>query len=137
MTRYERAALTATVGWRISGHARSKAAARGFEVREILLAAAEPEVAYEQSHYGTGRFMHQRGDAAVAVDVASRTVITVLWRHETHWTDAEAQHRDRAPSRNHSGRTRPPPARHDPPPLPGGCGSWPYGLLIDVARADS
>ena len=85
--------LAATVGWRLSRHAREKSSARGLPVRDVLLAAAHPQIAYTQDDYGIGRRMHQRGDVAVAVDIDSMTVVTVLWRHVGPWTDDQARRR--------------------------------------------
>lgn len=85
--------LVAAVGWRLSRHARQMAAVRGFPVRDVLLAAADPQIAYSQYDYGPGRWMHQRGDVAVAVDLDSMTVVTVLWRNEDPWTDSQARSR--------------------------------------------
>jgi hypothetical protein len=85
--------LAATLGWRLSRHAREKAASRDFTVREVLLAAADPRVRYSQNDYGPGRWMHQRGDVAAVVNIDSMTIVTVLWRHGETWTDDQARDR--------------------------------------------
>lgn len=88
--------LTGTVGWRLSRHAREMCLARGFPVRDVLLAAAHPQIAYTQDDYGIGRRMHQRGEVAVVVDIDSMTIVTVLWRHVDPWTDGHARMRSKA-----------------------------------------
>lgn len=88
--------IHATLGWRLAGHARARAHARGFDLRDVLLTAADPEVSYEQSNYGEGRWMHQRGDIGVAVHLPSKTVITVLLRSEAEWNDDDARGRHAA-----------------------------------------
>ncbi len=85
----DRGQLLRTVGWRLSGHARAAATRRGFHLADVLLAAANPEVAYTQEHRGAGRAVHQRDDIAVVVDRANRTVITVLLRSQVPWTDVD------------------------------------------------
>lgn len=71
--------------WTLCSHARKRAAELGFPLIELLRAAADPEQAYEQSRYGPGRWMHQRGDVAVAVNRQTRTVITVVLRRQDNW----------------------------------------------------
>jgi hypothetical protein len=87
--------LGGTIGWKLTGHARRAAAERGFDLRDVLMAAASPEVRYTAYDYGIDREIRQRGDLAVAVHEPSRTVITVLWRHQERWTDQEARSRAR------------------------------------------
>jgi hypothetical protein len=81
--------LRATLGWRLSAHARTKARARSVSVREVLEVVAAPDVTYTAFSYGPGRYVYQRGELAVVVLPASRIVVTVLWRHDGHWTDDE------------------------------------------------
>jgi hypothetical protein len=86
-------ALRATLGWRLSSHARVAAASRGFTVAEVLLAAVSPEVRYTSYGYGEDREVRVAGDVAVVVNARTRTVITVLWHHGTEWTDEQARSR--------------------------------------------
>lgn len=74
--------------WTLTRHAHERARLRGFPVLEVLLAAARPDVSYEQGHRGPGAAIHQRGTLAVAVDTRSKTVVSVLHRRVTTWTDA-------------------------------------------------
>jgi len=76
--------LTRTLGWRLLGHARERAAELGYSRAEVLLAAAEPEVTYIANRY-PGRAIHQRGDVAVVCWPADRVVCTVLLRTEQRW----------------------------------------------------
>jgi hypothetical protein len=68
-------------GWQLTEHAKERAETRGYDIREVLHAAAEPEQTYASPKYGPTAAIHQRGDLAVAVDVATRTIISVL--HKT------------------------------------------------------
>lgn len=70
--------------------------ARALDLREVLLTAADPEVSYEQSNNGEGRWTHQRGDIGVAVHLPSKTVITVVLRTEAEWNDGDARARHAA-----------------------------------------
>jgi phage-related baseplate assembly protein len=81
--------LRRTLGWRLTAHARSAARSRGFNLQEILLTAADPEVVYTAYDYGPDREVRQRGDVAVVVDSSSEVIVTVLWRHLDSWTDSE------------------------------------------------
>jgi hypothetical protein len=56
----------------------------------VLLTVQDPEVTYSQTTYGEGRVMVQRGMLAVAVDLPSRTIVTVLHRLTEHWSDEAA-----------------------------------------------
>ena len=85
--------INGTVGWRITGHARQRARSRGFGLRDVLLTAAGPDLAYEQSNYGPGRWVHQRGDIGAVVHRSTKTVITVLLRSEVQWDDEDARRR--------------------------------------------
>jgi len=74
-----------TTGWRLTAHARARAAELGFELIELLLAAAHPELSYAQPDRGPHQAMCVRGDVAVAVDLASLTIITVVLRRDDAW----------------------------------------------------
>lgn len=80
--------LRATLGWRITEHARGAAARRHVTIREILEVIAAPEVTYTASNYGDGRYVYQRGMIALAVHQATKAVLTVLWRTTEDWDDA-------------------------------------------------
>jgi hypothetical protein len=84
--------LRMTLGWRLTEHARTAARSRGFGLPEVLLTAADPEVVYTAYDYGPDREIHQRGDVAIAVVRSSKTILTVLWRHEDQWTDVQVLH---------------------------------------------
>jgi hypothetical protein len=86
-----RRALQSSLGWRLSGHARTAARARGFAVADVLLACVDPQQTYPTLNHGPGREVRQRGHIAVAVDPHSKTVITVLLRSQQHWTDTDAR----------------------------------------------
>ncbi len=81
--------MAKTVGWRLSRHAKSALANRGFAVEEVLLAAALPDVRYTSYNYGDDREVHIRGDVAAVVHAGSMTVITVLWHTQEAWEDQE------------------------------------------------
>ncbi len=85
--------LHATIGWRLTSHARRAAAARQYSTREILLAIADPEVSYTSYDYGSNRMVHKRGDLAVVADHGSQVVITVLLNSYERWTDDDARGR--------------------------------------------
>lgn len=78
--------MDSTTEWTICRHARARASELGFALIDLLVAAAEPEQSYEQSRYGPGRWMHQRGDVAVAVNRQTRTIITVVLRRPDQWS---------------------------------------------------
>ena len=80
--------LAATLGWRLTGHARMAASRRGFDVADVLLTAAAPDLTYSQEEHGVGRALHRRGHLAVAVHVPTKTVITVLLNSTEEWDDA-------------------------------------------------
>ncbi len=83
--------LAQTVGWRVAGHAWAAASRRGFEMQDVLLAAAAPELTYSQEDHGPGRAIHRRGNIAVAVHTPTRTVITVLLNSAEEWDDADCR----------------------------------------------
>lgn len=88
--------LRRTLGWRPTRHARAAAAVRGFDMRDVLLAAQAPEESWDQSYFAPGREMRCRGDVAVVVHVAHRVIVTVLWNNEERWTDEQAATRHHA-----------------------------------------
>ena len=75
---------TSARSWRLSHHARRRAAELGYDPDEILRAAEDPDVAYEQTRF-PGQQLRQRGDVAVAVDPRDQVVITVLLRRRDRW----------------------------------------------------
>lgn len=76
--------LSQTLGWRLTVHARARAAELGFTVAEVLLAAVDPEVTYRSRRF-PDMATHQRGDLAVACWPDTRTVCTVLLRSAERW----------------------------------------------------
>jgi len=85
--------VRASLGWRLTRHARVAAATRCFDVRQVLLAAQAPEESWGQDYYAPGREMRCRGDVAVVVHVADRVIVTVLWNQEERWTNEQAANR--------------------------------------------
>lgn len=79
--------LKTTIGWRFSGHARRRAAARGGNARAILETIADPEVKYPSGDHT----VMVRGDLAIVVDEPTATVITVLLHSDQGWSDADAR----------------------------------------------
>lgn len=69
--------------WTLSDHAEERMAEFGFLRSEVLLAAAYPEVAYQQPSY-VGE-IHQRGEIAVAVCPEQKIIKTVLRRQVQRW----------------------------------------------------
>lgn len=69
--------------WHLTQHARQRAAEFGYALVDVLLAAAMPDVAYDQPHY-VGR-VHQRGHIAVAVIPERMLIKTVLKRQVERW----------------------------------------------------
>lgn len=67
-------------GWRITEHARARAAERGICDRDLRLTVEEPWCSYPQTDtYGADRQVRVRGEWAVVVNPAARTLITVLF----------------------------------------------------------
>jgi len=91
MTSRERGLLEATIGWRLTPHAREVAMARGFGIEQVLLACIDPVITYTAYDYGPGRHVHQRDLVSVVVNPEARIVITVLLRACDDWTDADAR----------------------------------------------
>jgi len=79
-----------TLGWHLTHHARCAADRRGYSLVDVLLTVQDPEVTYTQTNYGAGRVMAQRGRLAVAIDLPSRTIVTVLHRVNERWSDEAA-----------------------------------------------
>ncbi len=78
--------LTLLPGWRITAHARGRARARGICDRDLRFTVMQPDYTYPQTDsYGSDRHVHVRGDWAVVVNRAERTVITVLYRDPARW----------------------------------------------------
>lgn len=74
-----------TTDWRLTRHARERAAELGFALIDLLEAAANPELTYGQPDRGPHQAMHLRGDVAVGVDTGSLTIITVVLRRDDRW----------------------------------------------------
>jgi hypothetical protein len=74
-------------GWRLTPHVARRAKELGFEYEELLAAAVEPDVTYEQSARGDGEAICRKGDVTVGVSRPNhmiRTVLlttTALWAH--------------------------------------------------------
>ena len=88
----ERAATPAVarpLAWRLTPHARSRAAEFGFTVEEVVACANEPTLAYDSdaTRYGRDERVHKRGRVACIVRPSKKTVVTVLlpkidkWEH--------------------------------------------------------
>jgi hypothetical protein len=75
----------AAFGWTLTEHARRRALVRGFDIREVLTAAANPEQSYVQPAHGEHAAIHQRGEVAVAVNKKDRVVISVLHRVQENY----------------------------------------------------
>jgi len=68
---------TEIAGWRLTRHAKARAAKRGFDDAELLAALERPEVSYTQTNQ---RQVRQRGRVAVVVAPMTRVVVTVMFR---------------------------------------------------------
>ena len=90
--------LSATLGWRLSNHAKLAAAQRDFDLCQLLLAAAEPEVTYTCHNYGAGREARIRGELCVIAHAPTTTVITAMLHGQEYTDDAEVRARRRPPS---------------------------------------
>lgn len=73
--------------WRYTQHCRRRAAERGITLGQIDRVLTEPEISYAQTTYGPHRQVRQRGELAVVVNTATRTVITVLFRDQARRTE--------------------------------------------------
>lgn len=85
-----------SAAWHPSAHARTKARARAFSVREVLETVAAPDLTYTSFIYGSGRYVYHRGELGVVVVPETGIVVTVLWRRSGHWTDDEFANRQTA-----------------------------------------
>ncbi|MGO4599467.1 hypothetical protein [Terrabacter sp. 2RAF25] len=82
------AILRDTIGWRLSAHARSAIEHRGFLERDVLAAAAHPELRYTCYNYGADREARIRGRLCVIVNAVTKTVITVMLHAHNYQDDA-------------------------------------------------
>jgi hypothetical protein len=83
--------IQSTLGWKLTSHARDACSRRGISKAEALMVAYDPEIAYDQTDYGGGRQMRQRGDLAVVTVPGLQLIITVLSRQEQDWADDEVR----------------------------------------------
>ena len=83
--------LQATLGWKLTRHARTAATSRGFTVAQVLMAATDPDLRYTSFIYGQGREVRCIGDVCAVVHAPSQTVLTVLWHHAEAWTDSQVR----------------------------------------------
>ncbi len=65
--------------WRFTHHALVRAAQRGFARDDVEAVLERPTLTYPQRRYGPHRHIVAGAGIAVAVDTATRTVITVLF----------------------------------------------------------
>jgi hypothetical protein len=72
-------------GWRLTPHAAKRAEELGFEYEELLIAAVEPEVTYEQSARGDGEAICRKGDVTVGVHRPKRLIRTVVLTQHEQW----------------------------------------------------
>lgn len=73
--------------WIFTNHLRRRALERGISDAQIQAVLTEPDITYCQRSYGPNRQVRQRDDLGVVVDVASRAVITVVFRDPARWTN--------------------------------------------------
>lgn len=78
-----RRSIPGAAEWRISYHARERMVERNFTIEEVLRAACQPDHTYDQPWRGQSNKIFQRADCRLAVDVARKTIITVIDRHDT------------------------------------------------------
>lgn len=72
--------------WIFTNHLRRRALERGISEAQIRAVIADPDVTYCQPTYGPNRQVRQRDDLGVVVDLATRAVITVVYRDAARWT---------------------------------------------------
>jgi hypothetical protein len=72
-------------GWRLTQHARARAAEHCFDDAELSAALERPEVSYTQTNRGELRQVRQGGRVAVVVNPETRVVVTVLFRSPAEW----------------------------------------------------
>jgi hypothetical protein len=77
--------LTSGKDWVFTHHLRQRATERGITEAAITAVLNNPQVTYTQNLYGPERQVRQRGELAVVVNRATRTVITVLFHDDAHW----------------------------------------------------
>jgi Domain of unknown function (DUF4258) len=78
------ARITAS-GWTFTNHLHRRALERGISGSQITAVLDDPEITYAQTNYGPNRQVRQRGELSVVVDLATRTVITVVFRSHDRW----------------------------------------------------
>ena len=81
---------TISSGWTFTHHLHRRALERGVTDADIRAVLYKPEITYTQTSYGPDRQVRQRGELGVVVDVATRTVITVVFRDHGRWLQHES-----------------------------------------------
>ncbi len=74
--------------WTYTPHARTRAAQRGVTELEIDAVLHRPTITYPQPQHGPDRQMMIGSGLAIAVNTATRTVITVLFQDHRRYTAA-------------------------------------------------
>lgn len=74
-----------TCEWTLSRHAAKRMRELGFSRQEVMDAIERPDVTYEQSSYGSGEAIIQRGGLALGVNLDAKVVKTVLLRSVERW----------------------------------------------------
>jgi hypothetical protein len=85
MSPLETELLRQSLGWRISPHARERAAQRGYTRQEVLCACVAPEVTHTSCR--AGLLVYKRGTVSVVVNPQAMAVVTVLHRSHEPWID--------------------------------------------------
>jgi hypothetical protein len=62
-----------------------RAAEHGITTAALNAALTDPEITHAQPSYGPNRHVIQHGEIGVVIDVATATVITVLFRDPARW----------------------------------------------------
>jgi len=74
--------------WRLSFHAAQRMVEMGLTASDVELVLVDWDNRYEQSKYGPGRVMYQRGGVAVAtaeVEGEDKVIVSVLWNKKEQW----------------------------------------------------
>jgi hypothetical protein len=64
---------------------RVRAAERSISDADLTAVLHDPQITYTQTTYRPDRQVRQRGDLGLVVDLATHTVITVLFRDHERW----------------------------------------------------
>lgn len=75
-------------GWRVSDHARRRAAELGVDLLEVVRVATHPSQSYAQPNRGPGYGVRQGPAFALGVHEPTRTVLSVLRRDVERWEHA-------------------------------------------------